>query len=123
MQMTEVDTPSGMGVDHAAQDGLAHLDTAVWWRYSTGLIALVAGGLRQAPGTGTLNSGTTCCQLRSPTFYPMRSAAMPTLQFHFLVPDKWCCSCSALNSLHRELDLLLSVYYFLHMDIDYGHVH
>jgi hypothetical protein len=36
MQMTEV------GADHVAQDGLAHSDTAVWWRYSTGLNALVA---------------------------------------------------------------------------------
>ena len=41
-QMTEVDTPSGLGADHVAQDGLAHLDTTVWWLYSTGLIALVA---------------------------------------------------------------------------------
>jgi len=40
--MTEVDTPSGLGADHVAQDGLAHLDTTVWWLYSTGLIALVA---------------------------------------------------------------------------------
>jgi hypothetical protein len=24
-QMTEVDTPSGLGADHVAQDGLAHL--------------------------------------------------------------------------------------------------
>ena len=41
-QMTEVDTPSGLGADHVAQDGLAHLDTTVWWLCSTGLIALVA---------------------------------------------------------------------------------
>ena len=39
-QMTEVDTPSGLGADHVAQDGLAHLDTTVWWLCSTGLIAL-----------------------------------------------------------------------------------
>ena len=29
-QMTEVDTPSGLGADHVAQDGLAHLDTVVF---------------------------------------------------------------------------------------------
>jgi hypothetical protein len=42
-QMTEVEhTPSGLGADHVAQDGLAHLDTTVWWLYSTGLIVMVA---------------------------------------------------------------------------------
>ena len=40
--MTEVDTHPVVWVRTTLQDGLAHLDTTVWWLCSTGLIALVA---------------------------------------------------------------------------------
>ena len=80
IRMTEIDAPSGLGADRVAQDGVAQLDTAVWWRYSTGDIALAALDWFLEPGA-------TCCQLRFPSFYPTTSTATPALQIYFLPPQ------------------------------------
>jgi hypothetical protein len=48
-QMTEVYTPSGLGADHVAQDGLAHLDTTVWLGGYRQYWLNCPGGLGQVP--------------------------------------------------------------------------